>query len=435
MCYPNTPTQRRTMIEPLPKKEVFAYGGLALPVAFAGLPLYIHAPDYFTTEFGVSLSAIGVVLLALRLFDAVQDPLIGTLSDKFAVHRLKIMLGAAVVLIAAFATLFQPFGPPLLWFATMMLIATSAYSVLSISLYADGAVWSRDENEKTRIASIREAFGLIGLMLAVSAPGVLTQFMPAPSAFMWVSIMLAAFMILAMIPFSRWRRRQPLGTQPVSSSGSLWTILKTASGETRWFFLVYGISMLASSIPALLVLFFIRDRLDAEVYAGLFLLTYFIAGAIGTAIWRWVSERTGKNRAWAISMGLAIISFIWAALLGAGDIIPFVIICALSGIAFGADLVLPPSILADRLQSEVREDRAAAHFGVLAFEAKAALALGSAIVFPILGAIGFVPAEENDRTALLALSVAYAVIPCLIKTVSLILLWRGPRVRESIETA
>ncbi len=414
------------MTKHLPKKDLFAYGGLALPVAFAGLPLYIHAPDYYATEFGVSLGAIGVVLLALRLFDAVQDPLIGTLSDRFAAYRLKIMIAASAVLIIAFAALFQPLGPPLLWFCIMMLLATSAYSVLSISLNADGAVWSSDEHEKTRIVSIREAFGLIGLMLAVTAPGVLTQSMSAPSAFFWVSVMLMAFMVCAMTPFAWWKKRTPLGSQPSASSGSLWQILETASAETRWFFMVYGVSMLASSIPALLVLFFIRDRLDAEAYAGLFLLTYFIAGAIGTAIWRRVSTKTGKTRAWAISMALAIVSFISASLLGAGDIIPFVIICALSGVCFGADLVLPPSILADRLQAETREDRAAAHFGVLAFEAKAALALGSAIVFPILGAIGFVPAGDNDRTALIALSLAYATIPCLIKIIALLLLWRGP---------
>ena len=413
----------------LPRKSLFSYGGLALPVAFAGLPLYIHAPDYFTTEFGVSLGSIGIVLLALRLFDAVQDPLIGSLSDKFVAHRLKIMVAASAVLVLAFTALFQPFGPPLLWFSIMMLLATSAYSVLSISLGADGAVWSSDEHEKTRIVSIREAFGLVGLMLAVTAPSVLSQSMPAPRAFLWIGGMLMIFMALAMIPFIRWRSKTPLGASPKDASGSLWRILKTASGETRWFFVVYGISMLASSIPALLVLFFIRDRLDAEVYAGLFLLTYFIAGTIGTALWRWVSVRTGKLRAWALSFALAIASFISAALLGAGDIVPFVIICALSGIAFGADLVLPPSILADRLQSEGREDRAAAHFGVLAFEAKAALALGSAIVFPALDAFGFTPKTENDQTALIALSVAYAVIPCLIKIIALILLWRGEKRR------
>ena len=411
----------------LPKKDLFSYGGMALPVAFAGLPLYIHAPDYYATEFGVSLATIGLVLLGLRLFDAIQDPLIGRLSDRYSTHRLWIMLCAAAILVMSFTALFQPSGPPLLWFFIMMLLATSAYSVLSISLNADGAVWSRDAHEKTRIAGIREAFGLIGLMLAVTAPGILSQSMSTQSAFFWVSVMLAVFMVFALVPFIRWKRHAAIGTATAPASGGLWQVFRTATPQTRWFFTVYGVTMLASSIPALLVLFFIRDRLDAESYAGLFLLTYFIAGAIGTAIWQRVSTRTGKLRAWAIATGLAIASFISASLLGAGDIIPFVIICAASGIAFGGDLVLPPSILADRLQDEGLETQAAAHFGILAFEAKAALAIGSALVFPALSAAGFTPAGENDRTALIALSLAYATIPCLIKIIAFILLWRGPQ--------
>ena len=46
----------------------------------------------------------------------------------------------------------------------------------------------------------------------------------------------------------------------------------------RWlkhFFLAYLISTFASSIPAVLVLFFVRDYLLAESWTGLFLLLYF----------------------------------------------------------------------------------------------------------------------------------------------------------------
>lgn len=39
--------------------NLMSYGLLALPVAFAGLPLFIHAPDYYATDLGVSLAAMG----------------------------------------------------------------------------------------------------------------------------------------------------------------------------------------------------------------------------------------------------------------------------------------------------------------------------------------------------------------------------------------
>ena len=63
------------------KAQLFKYAFLALPLAFAGLPIYIHAPDYYTTNLGISLTAIGYILLILRAVDAVQDPIIGQIPQ------------------------------------------------------------------------------------------------------------------------------------------------------------------------------------------------------------------------------------------------------------------------------------------------------------------------------------------------------------------
>ena len=73
------------------------YGFLAAPVAFAGFPLYVLAPDFYATHHGVSLSVLGIVLLCLRSFDAVQDPFIGAMSDRFSVYTLPLMLASALL--------------------------------------------------------------------------------------------------------------------------------------------------------------------------------------------------------------------------------------------------------------------------------------------------------------------------------------------------
>ena len=59
----------------LRSRELWQYSALAMPVAFAGFPLYVLAPDYYATTHGVSLSLLGLLLLGLRLFDAIQYPL------------------------------------------------------------------------------------------------------------------------------------------------------------------------------------------------------------------------------------------------------------------------------------------------------------------------------------------------------------------------
>lgn len=67
---------------PLPGYALFA----AL-LASAGLPIYIHAPKFYVDEYGVSLAALGAVLFGLRLFDVVQDPALGWLSERL--HRVR----------------------------------------------------------------------------------------------------------------------------------------------------------------------------------------------------------------------------------------------------------------------------------------------------------------------------------------------------------
>ena len=66
------------------KLDLFYYSFSAIFTSFAGIPLYIYAPEYYNANYGVSLSYLGLSLLALRAIDAVQDPLIGLLSDKYS---------------------------------------------------------------------------------------------------------------------------------------------------------------------------------------------------------------------------------------------------------------------------------------------------------------------------------------------------------------
>jgi Na+/melibiose symporter-like transporter len=85
---------------------------------------------------------------------------------------------------------------------------------------------------------------------------------------------------------------------------------------------------------------------------------------------------------------------------------------------------LPPSILADHIHEHESEASAATQFSILALLTKAGLAIGSAIALPLLDIAGFVPAVANAPTALLSLSAAYALIPCLIKLAAAYFLYR-----------
>ncbi|MDB2415454.1 MFS transporter [Rickettsiales bacterium] len=413
------------MASAINKRELYSYGILATPLAFAGIPLYIHAPDFYATEYGVSLASLGVILLSLRFLDAIQDPIIGYLSDKYSKYRPKFMLISLILMAISFTLLFKPLtGNYLLWFAVFVLLATTAFSILTINLNTLGGLWSKDKNQKTTIAGYRETFGLIGLVLAVTLPSIFQNHLPKEQAFSYVSFFLFVIIAFAAFIFSKWQKGHLRINERKSNQDLSFKKIKNVSGDTKKFFVIYGISILASSIPAVLVLFFIRDRLDLENYAGLFLLAYFLSGAIGITIWNYVSRQIGKHKSWGFAMLLAIASFIWAYFLSEGDFWPYLAICIISGIAFGAELVLPSSILADHIHKSKNEEIAAIYFGFLAFLAKLALALASALTLPYLQSQGFVAQNNNSQGALHALSISYAAIPCFIKLISIYLLWR-----------
>ena len=64
---------------PWPKKV--AYGLPAFALAVVGIPVYVYIPKFYSDVVGIDIAVMGVILMAVRVFDAVSDPLIGVLSD------------------------------------------------------------------------------------------------------------------------------------------------------------------------------------------------------------------------------------------------------------------------------------------------------------------------------------------------------------------
>lgn len=116
------------------KKNLFGYSIMAFPLAFAGIPLYIHAPDFYSATLGLPLATIGAILLVLRLFDAFQDPIIGYFSDKYNYRRKQIVLLGIIFLGLGFYVVFNPLESFILSFVFGVFFATTGFSIISINL-------------------------------------------------------------------------------------------------------------------------------------------------------------------------------------------------------------------------------------------------------------------------------------------------------------
>ena len=396
----------------------WAYGLLGLPLAFVALPLYIILPNHYAREFGVPLATLGAILLGARLFDALIDPLLGRLADRLFARSAQAVLRlgawAALLLATGFALLFFPPASvrqmPLalsVWACAMLVLTYAGYSALSVSHQSWGARLGGDEAQRSRIVAWREGLGLVGVILASITPVALG--LPASTAI---------FFIALLGGWLAWRHAPRPVMRPdaaaSSSMSALWQPLQ--SRAFRRLLAVFMLNGIASAVPATLVLFFIQDRLQSPArLEPVFLGSYFLAAALSIPLWLALVKKLGLARSWLVGMVLAIAVFAWAWQLGAGQALAFAVVCALSGVALGADLALPGALLAGLIQASGQSgQREGAYFGWWNFAGKLNLALAAGLALPLLGVFGYAPGSR-DAGALDALGVAYCVLPCVLK--------------------
>ncbi len=432
----------------IPAWRLAAYGATGLPLAMAALPIYVHVPKFYADVMGLNLAAIGGLLLAARIFDAIQDPLLGYWSDRARGHRLGRMLWVAIgtpVLAVGMLGLFRPpsWDAHALtwWLMAMLLLVYVAFSMVQISYQAYGAEMSDDANERTRVTSYREGLGLVGVFLAAALPEILAQSSGPREGFATFAALFAPLILLLVVvtikfsPAPQWVVVPDDGPKVVPRDALRSMLRPLSNVRFNRLLAIFVFSGIAAAIPATLVLFFIEDVVKRPDLSAHFLVAYFAAGAFGMPVWVWLAARIGKGRAWCVGMMSSIAAFVWAFTLNAGDAIPFMLICIVSGLGLGADLALPPSMLADVIDDDEKDERAGnegAYFGLWNLVTKMNLALAAGIALPALAAVGYQSRAGNSPEALFYLAAIYALLPCAMKAIAALLLMSSPFVQHRV---
>ena len=399
----------------LSRGALLAYGLFGLPLAMLALPVYVLVPQLYANRFGLSLSVIGSMLLVARVLDACIDPALGLWIDRAKSARgyAGFVLLSLPLLIAGYLALFHP--PPmaaallLWWFGGSLMLVYGGFSLATIAHNSWGASLTRERGE-------RAGWALVGVILAAAVPFVAG--LGALSVLFVCAVTLAAWVLLRMAP-----RPEPV---PVVHLDWRALLVPFRNRAFRWLLAVFAANGIAAAIPATLFLFFATDRLQLGQFSGLFLVLYFVAAACALPLWVALAARIGEASAWRASMLLAVAAFVWVVQLDAGAMAAFAAICIISGAALGADLALPPALLAGVIGAAGHSgQREGAYFGAWSWMTKMNLALAAGIALPLLELLGYTPGSTNT-TGTQALGIAYAWVPCGLKCLAALLLWRAP---------
>lgn len=406
----------------LSKGTLLHYALMGFPLAMLGIPIYLYLPQYYADEFGLSLSTIGIALLAARLADVITDPLIGWLSDYYQAwfSRTKQVLAGLVILLGALYALFFPFVETLgfTYLFITSFITYLAWTMVQVPYQTMVAEISTQPIHKTQLTSGREAMAILGVLFILIAPFLLElktnqyefyQFFMFSAAFTLILAGLVLFKI-NWLTSPNSPQKQP----------AIWLLSKQLWQKNRIVFSVmpaYFLNNLANAIPATLFVFFVSDFLKLEQFTGLFLLIYFLSGLLALPFWIALSKKMGKENTWQLSMWMASLFFALVFWLEADSWLLFTLITILTGLSLGIDLAIPASIQADITQKVNDQIEVKGFiFGIWGTLTKLALALAVGLSLPALDYL----AENTDffDTGLLVL---YAAIPIALKVMAIFL--------------
>ena len=412
---------------------LLAYALPALPLAMLSLPLYVLLPSFYASQLGLPIAAVGGALLIVRIFDAACDPIVGVLCDRwrpaFGRRRLWTIAAAAPTALASYAVFAPPSGAGLFYLTIWGVALSGAWSAMLIPYTTWGAELSTTYAGRTRVAGFREALAVVGTLAALVIQAVVAQQVSERAALFVIGVTLAIAIPVTALTAVSFAPEPPDATVERVAWRGGFSQLRQNKPFVR-LLIAFLLNGCANGFPATLFLFFVNDRLEANSAAGPLLVLYFLCGVIGVPIWLALAKRWSKHRAWSVAMIGACVFFIAAPFLRAGDVWLFAIICAGTGLALGADLMLPPAIQADVIDvdtAQTGEQRGGLYFALWSLATKLALALAVGMAFPLLARFGFDPAAGlKTESGLSMLAFLYAGAPVILKALAIALMWNFP---------
>ena len=177
-------------------KAGYMFGDLANGLTFGMSAGFLLA--FYTDALGITAVAAGTLFLVARIWDAINDPMMGAITDKIFQKRAKkyhgtkkgkkvdkfrpfLLMGSWPVVLAAILMFFAPegfsMGQKLIWAYATYILWGMTYTFVNIPYGSLAAVMTQDPVERSSLAVARGLGGMFGNILPrVLVPLFLVQF-------------------------------------------------------------------------------------------------------------------------------------------------------------------------------------------------------------------------------------------------------------------
>jgi len=406
-----------------------------MPIAALGLPISLYLPQFYASDMGLGLGAVGTVFMLARIWDVITDPMIGIVSDRYPSrwgHRRHWLVIATPLICLATYFLFLPRAPVspsyLLGWLLLLYLGWTMFTIPHLSW---GAELSDDYHERSRVHGFREGAEIIGIPLVLAAPAVIESIggpemdanrVAAMGLFIIVLLPIAMLISIGLV------KERPATPQPRLS---LQVAVRTIAGNRPLRRLVAADAISGSSGAAVgaLFLYVATHRWGLGNSASLLMLIYFIAGLGFVPLVLKMSYRFGKQRTLVGCCAFYVVGPPLALIVPTGNLAAAAALMILLGVNVGGAGVLFRSIMADVAdldELESGQKRTGLLYSFLALTRKAGSAFAVGATFWALQLIGFQPGTSNSILVTRNLTSLFVIAPVVGNLAVILIMWRFP---------
>lgn len=441
------------------------YGSGDWGIASVGIMRSIFYAIYLTDVVGLEPRVASFGAIVGIIWDAINDPVIGTFSDRLNTRwgrRRPFLLWFAIPFAMSFVILWS--APQwenqialLIYVTLSFMLADTLQTLVSVPFLSLTPELTPDYDERTSLTSFRSFFQLVGALSVVIAAPVIVDLViesggTQQQGFMLVGAIFGSIGAIPLLLIGLFIRES---SKPVEvESISFRETLRLAWGNVPFRYAVgihmlnwSAVDMIAVAFPYFLLYWVAQGDLLANIrifgidlaYESAFFGILMSVCILFIPFWLWLAKKRNKREAYIFGMAFWIIVEFMVFTIQPGQTDYLMAIAALAGIGVSAAYTLPDSMFADVIEWDelrTRRRQEGIYYGVRAFIRKVTGALMVFITLQALGWSGYLspPADAiqftQSESALQMIRLLVSPFGALILCGTIIFAWLFPLSRE-----
>jgi GPH family glycoside/pentoside/hexuronide:cation symporter len=407
------------------EKIGYGIGDMAANFIFQTMVMFQLA--FYTDTFGITAAAAGTLLIVVRFWDAIFDPMMGVIADKtqtrWGKFRPWVLWTAVPFGIMGFLSFVTPDLSPsgkLVYAYITYILLMMVYSANNLPYSALGGVMSGDPAERTSISSYRFVFAMSSQLVIQGLALPMVNYFGQGNSARGYQATMAVFSVLAVIFFvitfaSTKERIQPAPNQK-ATVGQHFKDLRS-NGPWLVMFVLTLVLFITLAMRGSVVLFYFTYYVHRQDLFSWFNVAGTTATIVGVLFSRPLAVRFGKRNVFIGSLAGTVVFTAVFYFLPPQATTLMIVAEALRQFVYGFSIPLLWAMMGDVADySEWRNNRRATGivFSAIVFALKAGLGFGGAIDGYVLTWFGYVPNVAQSVSSLLAIRLLMSLFPAVL---------------------